>query len=218
MKKITIAILIILCLLMGLVSAYAVQTLSFQVAGTGRLGSAFQLLNATHRISILEKDKAHAITPAQASKILGIVKPLRSKPKLTASQASSTLSRLNQVLTPAQTKAADALMARQTQQTTRKLGGVKPGTSTFIIRSQSGNGAVTTTTTTMSGGKGSSGGRVFVPAGGGAVIMTQNGSSVASLEFNPFYTKPSPTGLPSAVMVKNMDAFFALLEHRAKSK
>jgi hypothetical protein len=208
--KTTTAILIMLCLLVGITSAYAGQAFVFKGTGTGQIGGAFGLIGATQRITILEKDKAHAITPAQASKALKLLRPLRSMPKLTASQANSALTKLNGILTPAQVKAANALMAENTQ-AMKKVGGSKPGTSTFTVRSTSANGVVTKTTT-------SGGGRVFVPAGGASVIMTRNGNSVVALDFNPFYTKPSPTGLPTKTMVKSMDAFFSLLEHRAKNK
>ncbi len=214
----TSAIHIALCLLLSLVTALAAetQTFSFAGSGSGPVLTTFQLMNMTKRIQALETDKKHAVTPAQASKALSLLKPLRSKPKLTMSQANTALAGMSKILTPAQNKAADALMAKQTKGMKMPGGVQMSGTGTSFVQRTGPDGKVTTITTK---GKGTPGGGTlqFRSNSGAPIIVTSSGGTAAP-DFNPFYTKPSPTGLPSKITIKNMNAFFSLMERRAKSK
>jgi len=65
----------------------------------------FQLMQMVRHIGEIDKDKKYALTPAQAGKVLAILKPLRSKPKLTQDQAKQALKDLKKVFTADQLNA-----------------------------------------------------------------------------------------------------------------
>ncbi len=69
-----------------------------------RPNSTMMLLHTVFRIDQLDKIKGYSLTPEQAKKTLDILKPLRSKSKLTQDEAKKKLDALNGVLTASQTK------------------------------------------------------------------------------------------------------------------
>jgi len=72
----------------------------------------FQLMQMVRHIGEMEKDKKYALTPAQAKKVLAVLKPLRSKPKLTQDQAKQALKDLKSALTAEQLNAMARMRTR----------------------------------------------------------------------------------------------------------
>lgn len=81
----------------------------------------FQLMQMVRHIAEIDKDKKHALTPKQAREVLVVLKPLRSKPKLTQDEAKQALKGLKKVFTADQLNA----MAR-IKPTFRPGGGQRP--------------------------------------------------------------------------------------------
>ena len=72
----------------------------------------FQLMQMVRHIGEIEKDRKYALTPGQASKVLAVLKPLRSKPKLTQDQAKQALKELKKALTANQLNAMARIKPR----------------------------------------------------------------------------------------------------------
>jgi len=96
---------------MILVVAFAVSALAQQQGG-GQFSAmrekykyTFQLMTMVRHIGEIDKDKKYTLTPAQAKKMLAILTPWRSKPKMTQDQAKDVARKLKSVLTAAQLNA-----------------------------------------------------------------------------------------------------------------
>lgn len=151
----------------------------------------FELLRMARQIQGLDMDAKHALAPGQAKKVLAILLPLRSKPKLTQTQAKSAVNSLKMVFTADQLKA----MAKLKSETRVAVhhggpGGPPPGL------------------------KGKPGMHVGPPpnARSGGTHMTP----AAMKDWNPFYVNKSNPN--AAGMSKHWDDFFGKLQARAKGK
>jgi hypothetical protein len=71
-----------------------------------------QLMRMVAHIGQIDKDKKFALTPAQAKQVLGVLKPLRSQPKLTQDQAKAALKALKAIFTVDQLNAMAAIKDR----------------------------------------------------------------------------------------------------------
>jgi len=65
----------------------------------------FQLMSMVRHIGDIDRDPKYTLTPAQAKKVLAVLQPLRSKPKMTQDQAKSALKGLKPIFTLAQLNA-----------------------------------------------------------------------------------------------------------------
>lgn len=72
----------------------------------------FQLMQMVGHIGEIDKDKKYTLTPAQAKQVLDVLKPLRSKPKLTQDQAKKALKDLKKVFTAKQLNAIARIKPR----------------------------------------------------------------------------------------------------------
>lgn len=178
----------------ALVAAFAVTALAQQQGG-GQFSAmrekykyTFQLMTTGRHINDLLKDKKYAPTSAQAKQLLGILKPLRTKPKLTQDGAKNVLKSLKKVFTAGQLNAMARMKSKFGQNRTQ---GAQPG------------------------GTGGPGGQGQRPAGqNGQRKFDPN----AMKDFNPFYTKVAKGDTRAAERVKQWNDFFAALEKKAKGK
>ena len=83
----------------------------------------FQLTTMVRHIEEINKDKKYTLTSAQAKKVLAILTPWRSKPKMTQDQAKTVARNLKKVFTAAQLNA----MARIKPHSGQGPGGRSPG-------------------------------------------------------------------------------------------
>ncbi len=184
----------------ALVATFAVVALAQQQGG-GQFAAmrekykyTFQLMTTARHINDLLKDKKYAPTSAQAKQLLGILKPLRTKPKLTQDGAKNVLKSLKKVFTAGQLNA----MAR--------------------MKSKFGQGRPPGARTGGPGGPGAAGG----PGAQGQRPAGQNGQHKfdpnAMKDFNPFYTKIPKGDTRAAARLKMWNDFFAALEKLAKGK
>jgi len=152
----------------------------------------FQLMQMVHHIAIIDKDPKHTLSAAQAKKTLAVLKPLRTKPKLTEDQAKQALKGLKKVFTVDQLNA----MAK-----------IKPGSG----QRRTGPGGP--------GGPGG-GGRPGGPGGppGGGQGNRPRFDANAMKDFNPFYAKPSKSDARAADRGKRWNEFFTALEKKASGK
>jgi len=105
-KRLTIMIALLLLV------AFAAVVTAQQQGGGGQYAAmrekykyTFQLMTMARHIGELQKDKKYAPTSAQAKQILAILKPLRTKPKLTQDEAKGVLIKLKKVFTAGQLNA-----------------------------------------------------------------------------------------------------------------
>jgi len=160
----------------------------------------FQLTSMVRHIGDIDKDPKYKLTPAQAKKVLGVLQPLRSKPKMTQDQAKAALKALKPIFTVAQLNAMARIPA--------SAGGRRQG---------GGMG--------MGGPGGPGGGRPGGPGGapggnrpggpGGAAGRPAFDPN-AMKDFNPFYAKAAPGDQFGARNAKRWDALFTGLQARAK--
>jgi len=139
-------------------------------------------------IGALDKDKKHALSAAQAKKVLVILKPLRAKPKLTQVVAKQTLASLKKVFTADQLNAMARIKPKV--QAHPRPGGPPPGGP--------GGPPPGPPPNMQNGGS---------PPGPNAMQ-----------DFNPFYAKAPKGDKRAAEQVKHMNDFFAHLEEKAKGK
>jgi uncharacterized membrane protein YgcG len=151
----------------------------------------FQLTRFVGNIREIDQDKKYTLTVAQASKVLAILKPLRSKPKMTQDQAKKTLTALKKIFTTKQLNA----MAR-----------VKPRFGSGQRPGGGGNG---------NGGNRPPGGGP--PGGGGGGGGGQHRFDPNAMkDFNPFYVNPKATDEFAKRGAKRWNEFFDGLEKKAK--
>lgn len=110
------AVLIALILAIGFVSiALAAQKTHPKKPASSKQNYTGQLLKMVRHAAALDKEKKITLTSAQASKALGILKPLRAKPKLTQTEAKKAADRLKKVFTAAQIKAMESAKPRSSK-------------------------------------------------------------------------------------------------------
>lgn len=73
----------------------------------------FQLMTMVRHIGEIDRDPKYALTAAQAKKVLAVLTPLRSKPKLTQDQAKDALKSLKTVFTVTQLNAMAKIKTRR---------------------------------------------------------------------------------------------------------
>lgn len=69
----------------------------------------FELMRFVRQVGEIDKDKKYTLTQSQAKKVLEILTPLRTKPKLTQDEAKKTLANLKKVFTATQLNAMSRL-------------------------------------------------------------------------------------------------------------
>jgi hypothetical protein len=113
-----------------LVAIFAVTAVAQQQGGGGQFSAmrekykyTFQLMQMVRHIGDIDKDKKYTLTPAQAKSVLGVLKPWRSKPKMTQDQAKGISKSLKKVFTADQLNA----MARIKSHFGQGPGGRGPG-------------------------------------------------------------------------------------------
>lgn len=151
----------------------------------------FQLMDTVKKVAEINKDSKYALSPDQAKKVLAILKPLRSKPKLTQAQAKSTLISLKKVLTVKQLNAMAKI--KDTRRGPGGPGGIRPG------------------------GPPPGGFQGPPPPGSPGTPPPPSGMKRppdmnAVKDFNPFYVKPGTKAGPA----RQLDPFFKSLEQKAK--
>jgi hypothetical protein len=150
----------------------------------------FQLMQMVRHIGDIDRDPKHALTPAQAKKVLAVLRPLRSKSKLTQDQAKQALKSLKVIFTVDQLNAMAKIKAPQRFGGGQRPGGGPPG----------GFGR-------PSGGPGGPGGNR--PAG-------PRMDPARMKDFNPFYTNVDKSDPHSVSSAKRWDDFFSKLDAKAK--
>lgn len=153
----------------------------------------FQLMSMVRHIGDIDRDPKYKLTPAQAKKVLAVLQPLRSKPKMTQDQAKAALKGLKPIFTVAQLNA----MARIPSSP-----GVRPGGGTGM-----GGG--------RPGGPGGPGGAPGGNRPGGSAANRPSFDPNAMKDFNPFYSKASGNSF-AARGAQHTNALFAGLQARAK--
>ncbi len=95
-----------------LVAIFAVTAVAQQQQGGGQFSAirekykyTFQLMTMVRHIGEINKDKKYTLTPAQAKSVLAILKPWRTKPKMTQDQAKTVAKNLKKVFTASQLNA-----------------------------------------------------------------------------------------------------------------
>lgn len=90
-----------------------------QQRGGGQFGQmrekykyTFQLMTMVRHIGDIDKDRKYALSPVQAKRVLGVLQPLRSKPKLSQDQAKQALKSLKPVFTVNQLNAMARIKPR----------------------------------------------------------------------------------------------------------
>jgi len=153
-----------------------------------------QLMQMTQHIAIIDRDSKYTLTKAQAKKVLGVLQPLRKKPKLTQDEAKATLKKLKPIFTVKQLNA----MAK-----------IKPPSR----GPRTGGG--------YSGGQGGPGGG---PPGGGPPGGGQPGANRPSFDpnamkdFNPFCSKVKADDEFAARRARRWNQFFTAMDNKAKGK
>jgi len=116
MKKRCIIASLVAC---ALLASLATAALAQQQQGANQWSGfrekhkyTFQLMQMVRHIGEIDKDKKYALTPAQAKKVVGVLKPLRSKPKLTQDQAKQALKDLKPAFTASQLNAMARIKPR----------------------------------------------------------------------------------------------------------
>lgn len=160
----------------------------------------FQLMTMVRHIGEIDKQPKYALTPDHAKRTIAILKPLRSRPKLTQDQAKTTLKALKAVFT------ADQLNAMARVQDRRPGMGGGPGGPGGPGGRGPGMGGP--------GGPGGRGPGMGGPGGAGRPRMDPN----AMKNFNPFYTSGGGSNPMAARMAQRWSEFFSKLEQRAKHK
>jgi hypothetical protein len=154
-----------------------------------------QLTQMVRHIQEIDKDKKYTLKPSQAKQVLAVLKPLRSKPKMTQDQARQALKDLKKVFTADQLNAIARIKPRfGAGQGTSRRPGQTPGQGPGMGQREPGT----------SGGPGGQSGRRFDPN--------------AMKDFNPFYAKAPKGDERAARRAARWNEFFAGLEQKAKVK
>jgi hypothetical protein len=158
----------------------------------------FQVGNMINRgFPELEKDKATAVTPAQAKQILAALEPWKTKSKMTADEAKGLIKSIQKPLTEKQR----AVLAKLPQ---RGFGGGRP---------PGGGGGP------GGAGPGGQGGSQGARQGGGGGGGGGRGFDINQMKnFNPFLTKADPSNPMSTRRVDRAKYTYAALAARAANK
>jgi len=153
----------------------------------------FQLMQMVGHIQEIDKDKKYTLSADQAKKVLAVLNPLRSKPKLTQEQAKQALKDLKKIFNAGQLNA----MAR-----------IKPKFSSH--GPGQGNGQ-----RPPGDGQQPSGNDPGGPGSGGA---RRHFDPNTMKDFNPFYAPKAKTDDKSAQdRSKRWNDFFSAMEKKAKT-
>jgi len=171
----------------------------------------FQLMQMVRKIGEIDRDPKYTLKPAQAKRVLGVLKPWRSKPKMTQEQAKSILKQLKTALTIDQLNA----MARIKERRPGGPGGPGGGPGGPGMGRPGGGGF-------GGGGMGAGGGfggpGMGRPGGTGGQGNRPRMDLGSRKNFNPFYKNPKPEQGFGARGAKRTDDFFAALQAKAGKK
>ena len=152
-----------------------------------------QLMQMTQHIAIIDRDSKYTLTKAQAKKVLGVLQPLRKKPKLTQDEAKATLKKLKPIFTVKQLNAMAKIKPP------RRSPGMPGG----------GYGG-------QGGGQGGPGGGP--PGGGQPGANRPSFDPNAMKDFNPFYSKVKADDEFAARRARRWNQFFTTMDNKAKGK
>lgn len=163
--------------------------------------SKIGLLMAVSEISALNKNKTHALSGAQAKKVLSILNPLRSKPKLSCAEAQAVSGKLQKVITPSQERAYEEMMKVEMDKAMRKMkaSGKTPGMYRQLPKGANAHMGP--------------GGRKFGGPKPDAKQMARANEEMKS--FNPLYSGLGKGSKSAIRVVHSMDTFFNDLKKRA---
>lgn len=170
--------------------------------GAGRSGMhrmqipGFELSRLAGQISMLNADKAHALTRDQSRAVLKLLYPLRDKPKLPAAEAKEVTVRLRKVLTKSQLETISKIRPQ-----------FGPGGRRQMPQGERRNGQM------QQRGPGSQGENQT-----GEVRRPRRFDPEAMKDFNPFYAKPAKGDPMAERMSHRWDDFFKDLWARAGRK
>jgi hypothetical protein len=151
----------------------------------------FQLMQMVHHIGIIDNDPKYALTATQAKQVLAVIKPLRTKPKLTEDQAKQALKDLKKIFKVDQLNAMARIKPPQ-----HRPGGGQGGPGGFSGQARPGG-----------------------PGGpGGGQGNRPRFDANAMKDFNPFYSKVDKKDPRSADRAKRWNEFFSALEKKAAGK
>lgn len=193
--------------LTGILMLFAAGSYAQQPGGSSQAAQmrekykyTFQLTSMVRHIGDIDKDPKYKLTPAQAKKVLAVLQPLRSKPKMTQDQAKAALKALKPIFTMTQLNAMARIPASPGGR--RQGGGMGMGGP--------GGG--------RPGGPGGApgGNRPGGPGGSGGTAGRPGFDPNAMKDFNPFYAKAAPGDQFGARNAKRWNAFFTGLQARAK--
>ena len=114
----------------ALMAIFAVTAVAQQQGGSSQFSAmrekykyTFQLTTMVRHIGEINKDKKYTLTPVQAKSVLAVLKPWRSKPKMTQDQAKGISKNLKKVFTAAQLNAMARIKSHFGQRSGRGPGG-----------------------------------------------------------------------------------------------
>lgn len=165
----------------------------------------FQLTSTLRGLEELDRNQKTKLTPAQAKKILGVLQPLRNKPKMTQDDAKNALKQIKAALNVTQLNA----LARIEAERRNRFGG--PGGGGMGMRPGGPGGA-------PGGAPGARPGGNAGPRPGGPASGRWQMPDLSSMkDFNPF--KPNPKMGPFAQRgAEYWNNFFKGLQQRASGK
>ena len=161
--------------------------------------ASMQLMRVAMGIGMLEMSGKNALTPEQAKKVLAILTPLRSKPKLPEAEAEKALNTLTKVLTADQ---LEAMTPRRPESGSGDRPAQRPPDGLQVPRPPRDG---------MQAPRPPQGDR---PTGTNERRMPDRNMFE---DFNPFYTKASGDDPRAERWHSRMNEFFAALEKKAKS-
>lgn len=169
------------------------------------------LMRMAFLIGALERSDKDALTPAQAKQVLVILRPLRSKPKLSNEESQQIAARLDRVFTKEQREAMANMTAnsRGAQRPDGERQGPPPGmTAGRPPRdgSASGEDGVRRERPRPDGPEGRT----------GETRTVRRFDAEEMKDFNPFYTGGSEDDQLSRMQARRVDELFTALENRAK--
>ncbi len=194
MKRLSIVVSIYITLALATGAVFAQGSANGQFAKFQESHKyTFQLSQMARHISEIDKDPKYTLTPAQAKQVLGVLKPLKTKPKLTQDQAKDALKELKKPLTVNQLNAIARIKPKPAT-------GNRPGGQESARRQ---------------GGTSRPSGQNPPRTGDRASRPTFDANEMKN--FNPFYSKPGAKDEQSKRTAARWNDFFNGLERKAKS-
>jgi hypothetical protein len=179
----------------------------------------FRLMRLPRQITEINMDSKTALTPAQAKKILSVVKPLRQKPHLNVEQTQKVIAQLDKILTPSQKEAITNLRPGFGRRMNGRPGaeGMNNGDRPRRARGDS-NGDRPRGEFGQAGGDRPRGEFGQGQSSGDRPRMRWNPDAMK--DFNPFYVKSAKGSSDrfTEMRAKHMNEFFAMLEKTAAKK